>query len=77
MDLTYEQKMAVARIISKTPRYKLPYVLHVLGVELPADDICALSPSYDLDKIYSLIEDCDESFRDGQMIYIKTLRFMN
>lgn len=75
MELSYEQKMAAARLISRTSKYKLPYVLHVLGIELPADDICALGPKYDLDKIYNLVESCEESFRDDRMIYIKNAVF--
>lgn len=74
-NLTYEQKLETAKIIAKTPKYKLPYVLQVLGVTV--SNTVSGCTQYDLDEVYELIVESGKSFIDGNMLYIKNKDFYN
>lgn len=72
-NLTFEQRLEIARLISRTSRYKLPYVLQVLGVEVPPNS--EFSQEYDLDGIYNMVIECRTAFHDKRYIYIKNTDF--
>lgn len=72
-DLTFEQRLEIARLISRTSRYKLPYVLQALGMEVPPNS--EFSQEYDLDGIYNMVAECRSAFQDKRYIYIKNTDF--